>query len=90
MPREKNPIPFKPFMPPLQPYKLSSPSLFQSVKEGFGIGLGINIAKSLFGSPQSVNRPITKQEKTDEERKQEFKSCMTKYNNYEECIHHLE
>jgi hypothetical protein len=60
------------------------PSLFSSVKQGFGFGIGSSIAHNIFDSkpvkPQlplyhSVIDKIT-----------EFKQCMEKtYNNYEEC-----
>jgi len=67
-----------------------NPSLFSSIKQGFGFGIGSSIAHNIFDSkPQSSNAhnifdsnpksPLV--DKTTE-----FKQCMEKtYNNYEEC-----
>jgi len=60
-----------------------NPSLFSSVKQGFGFGIGSSIAHSIFGSrPAQPLRPLDPViDKT-----REFKHCMEKtYNNYEEC-----
>jgi len=59
------------------------PSLFSSVKQGFGFGIGSSIAHNIFDSkeakPMPPLRPVI--DKTTE-----FKQCMEKtYNNYEEC-----
>ena len=61
------------------------PSLFSSIKQGFGFGIGSSIAHNIFDSKAArpvtdiTTRPIT--DKTTE-----FKKCMEKtYNNYEEC-----
>ena len=61
-----------------------TPSLFSSVKQGFGFGIGSSIAHSIFGSrPAQPLRPLDPViDKT-----REFKQCMEKtYNNYEECV----
>jgi hypothetical protein len=61
-----------------------NPSLFSSVKQGFGFGIGSSIAHSIFGSrPAQPLRPLDPViDKT-----REFKQCMEKtYNNYEECV----
>ena len=53
------------------------PSLFSSIKQGFGFGMGSSIAHNIFDSKAA--KPVT--DKTTE-----FKQCMEKmYNNYEEC-----
>ena len=59
------------------------PSLFSSIKQGFGFGIGSSIAHNIFDSkpvhPQRPLQPVI--DKTTE-----FKQCMEKtYNNYEEC-----
>lgn len=59
------------------------PSLFSSVKQGFGFGIGSSIAHNIFDSkeatPMAPLRDVI--DKTTE-----FKQCMEKtYNNYEEC-----
>ena len=59
------------------------PSLFSSMKQGFGFGIGSSIAHNIFDSkeakPMQPMQPLT--DKTSE-----FKLCMEKtYNNYEEC-----
>ena len=54
-----------------------NPSLFSSVKQGFGFGVGSSIAHNIFDTKAA--RPVI--DKTTE-----FKQCMEKtYNNYEEC-----
>jgi hypothetical protein len=59
------------------------PSLFSSIKQGFGFGIGSSIAHNIFDSkeikPLPSLHPVI--DKTTE-----FKQCMEKtYNNYEEC-----
>jgi hypothetical protein len=59
------------------------PSLFSSIKQGFGFGIGSSIAHNIFDSkaakPLPPLHPVI--DKTTE-----FKQCMEKtYNNYEEC-----
>ena len=56
------------------------PSLFSSIKQGFGFGMGSSIAHNIFESkPAYPLSPVI--DKTTE-----FKQCMEKtYNNYEEC-----
>ena len=56
------------------------PSLFSSIKQGFGFGIGSSIAHNIFDSkPVRPLQPVI--DKTTE-----FKQCMEKtYNNYEEC-----
>ena len=84
-------------MPPMAPVSGNTPSLFQSVKEGFGFGLGSTIARNLFSTrPESVHNrtqdTATATVKKDQQKHvQEFKQCMeTSNNNYEECVRHLE
>ena len=59
------------------------PSLFSSIKQGFGFGIGSSIAHNIFDSraekPLAPLHPVI--DKTTE-----FKECMEKtYSNYEEC-----
>ena len=65
------------------------PSLFSSVKQGFGFGIGSSIAHNIFDSKEAKPMPPLPTipplcpviDKTTE-----FKKCMEKtYNNYEEC-----
>ena len=87
-------------MPPMAPVSLNTPSLFQSVKEGFGFGLGSTIARNIFSSHEPVHHrsqdtaiaAATATVKKDQQKHvQEFKQCMeTSNNNYEECVRHLE
>lgn len=59
------------------------PSLFSSVKQGFGFGIGSSIAHNIFDSKEATPIPPLYPviDKTTE-----FKQCMEKtYNNYEEC-----
>ena len=81
----------------MAPVSGNTPSLFQSVKEGFGFGLGSTIARNLFSArPESAHRTqdtaAARTVKKDQQKHvQEFKQCMeTSNNNYEECVHHLE
>ena len=98
MPRNSNssnskPMPFKPIMPPMAPVSFNTPSLFQSVKEGFGFGLGSTIARNLFSTrTESLHNTshIALVEK-EQKKTKEFKQCMeTSNNNYDECVRHLE
>ena len=55
-------------------------SLFSSIKQGFGFGIGSSIAHNIFDSRA---HPVI--DKTTD-KTTEFKQCMEKtYNNYEEC-----
>lgn len=70
---------------PVVPSRLDAndgPTLFSSMKQGFGFGIGSSIAHNIFGSKPVPHRPL--QPAIDKTR--EFKQCMEKtYNNYEEC-----
>jgi hypothetical protein len=56
---------------------IQQPSLFSSIKQGFGFGMGSSIAHNIFDS--KVVHHVA--DKTTE-----FKQCMEKtYNNYDEC-----
>jgi hypothetical protein len=76
----------KPSISPIQTQKVN---LFDSIKHGFGFGVGSSIAHNIFDSkPQSTVKPSTLQ---IDIKKREFKQCMEKTdNNYDECIHYLE
>jgi hypothetical protein len=59
------------------------PSLFSSIKQGFGFGIGSSIAHNIFDSKEA-KPPIHLHTTID--KTTEFKQCMEKtYNNYEEC-----
>ena len=63
------------------------PSLFSSIKQGFGFGIGSSIAHNIFDSKETKTHPPLHPviDKTTE-----FKQCMEKtFNNYEECINIL-
>ena len=57
------------------------PSLFSSIKQGFGFGIGSSIAHNIFDSkPARTLDPVI-------DKITEFKQCMEKtYNKYEECV----
>lgn len=57
----------------------SESSLFSSIKQGFGFGMGSSIAHNIFNS-----RAVHVKDKTID-KSTEFKQCMEKTNNYEEC-----
>jgi len=85
MPRSSNkPVVNKPVASPVLQNRLpgnEQPSLFSSVKQGFGFGMGSSIAHNIFD--RKVEHPVIDKitDKTTE-----FKQCMEKtYNNYEEC-----
>jgi hypothetical protein len=60
------------------------PSLFSSIKQGFGFGIGSSIAHNIFDSQATKPLPPILHPVTD--KTTEFKQCMEKtYNNYEEC-----
>ena len=59
------------------------PSLFSSIKHGFGFGIGSSIAHNIFDSKEA-KPPIHLHTVID--KTTEFKQCMEKtYSNYEEC-----
>ena len=60
------------------------PSLFSSVKHGFGFGIGSSIAHNIFDS--EATKPLPPRLHPVIDKTTEFKQCMEKtYNNYEEC-----
>ena len=54
------------------------PTLFSIIKQGFGFGIGSSIAHNIFDSKEGKIHPVT--DKTTE-----FKQCMEKTTNYDEC-----
>lgn len=83
MPRSSNnkPVVAKPVVnkPVVQTYE--QPSLFGSIKQGFGFGIGSSIAHNIFDSKPAQPLKPAQVDKTAE-----FKQCMEKtYNNYDEC-----
>ena len=62
------------------------PSLFSSVKQGFGFGIGSSIAHNIFDSKEAKPMPPLPPMRPVIDKTTEFKQCMEKtYNNYEEC-----
>jgi len=62
------------------------PSLFSSVKQGFGFGIGSSIAHNIFDSKEAKPMPPLPPLSPVIDKTREFKQCMEKtYNNYEEC-----
>jgi len=60
-------------------------SLFSSVKQGFGFGIGSSIAHNIFDS--GATKPLPPRLDPVIDKTTEFKQCMEKtYNNYEECV----
>ena len=95
MPRQTNkkPIPFKPVMPPSAPITLNKSTLFQSMKDGFGFGIGSTMARNFLTpahTPEKIQNEIHEKLTTSIEKKQEFMQCMEKTQNYDECLYHLE
>ena len=72
----------------IQPRLLGNeqPSLFSSIKQGFGFGIGSSIAHNIFDSkPAQPVQPVQPAQPT-QNKTREFQQCMEKtYNNYEEC-----
>jgi hypothetical protein len=64
-----------------------NPSLFSSMKQGFGFGIGSSIAHNIFDSkPANPLPPLPLPLRPVIDKTTEFKQCMEKtYNNYEEC-----
>jgi len=61
-------------------------SLFRSVKQGFGFGIGSSIAHNIFDSKEAKPMPPLPPLSPVIDKTREFKQCMEKtYNNYEEC-----
>jgi len=91
------------YVPPQSPITVQhqQPGFFGSMVQGFGLGMGSSIARNMFEhkpvyEQQQQNRlppvsPLNTNVKVIDVKKQEFKQCMEKtYNNYDECVHHLE
>ena len=67
-------------------YSNEGPSLFSSVKQGFGFGIGSSIAHNIFDSKEGKPLPPMPPLCPVIDKTTEFKQCMEKtYNNYEEC-----
>lgn len=84
-------------------HEVQQPGLFGSMVQGFGLGVGSSIARNMFEhKPVYVQQqpiqdklppasPMNSNVKVIDTKKVEFKQCMEKtYNNYDECVHHLE
>ena len=67
------------------------PSLFGSVTQGFGFGMGSSLAHNMFDS-KIASAPSAAPAKPDDDKKiQEFKNCMEKsYNDFAVCKQHLD
>lgn len=97
MPRSSNnkPVVAKPVVnkpvvnkPVVQTYE--QPSLFGSIKQGFGFGIGSSIAHNIFDSkpaqPAQPVQPAQPLKPAQVDKTAEFKQCMEKtFNNYDEC-----
>jgi len=77
---------------------IRQPSFGQSIKEGFGLGIGVSIARNIvdrvMGSKPS-EAPVKPSEATTKgpeatEPIREFKKCMEYKGDYEECKIHLQ
>jgi hypothetical protein len=80
MPRSTKPVVTKPSTVLQRPSTVlqrpSESGLFSSIKQGFGFGMGSSIAHNIFDRTHVTD-------KTD--KTIEFKQCMEKTYNYEEC-----
>ena len=86
MPRSSNkPVVTKPVVnSSVVQHRLEQPSLFSSIKQGFGFGMGSSIAHNIFDS--EATKPLPPRLHPVIDKTTEFKQCMEKtYNNYEEC-----
>jgi hypothetical protein len=81
---------------PPQSIEISRPTMFQSVKEGFGFGIGSSIAHNIFRSSptQSQERkdlPAQVQEyKSVTNLPKEYVQCMKDFENKDACAYLLE
>ena len=99
--REVFGLPAKP-QPPSVPvihqhqHQQQAPGLIGSMVQGFGLGMGSSIARNMIEhSPAPVQIQVPQQTPTKtpigDYKTVEFKQCMEKtYNNYDDCVHHLE
>ena len=92
MPRSANkpviskPVISKPTNSVVQNRLPEQPSLFSSIKQGFGFGMGSSIAHNIFDSKEAKPLPALAPLPALIDKTTEFKQCMEKtYNNYEEC-----
>lgn len=72
--------------PPIQLPPQQAPTLFDSVKQGFGFGIGTSIAHSIFGGSSEENNKPTSTGTAKAPFIDEFLKCMERTeNNIEEC-----
>jgi hypothetical protein len=88
--------------PIIHQHQQQAPGLIGSMVQGFGLGMGSSIARNIFEhrpAPVVVQHQIQPQTQSQTQTQSqvidyktiEFKQCMEKtYNNYDECVHHLE
>lgn len=83
--------------PIIHQHQQQAPGLIGSMVQGFGLGMGSSIARNIFEhrpAPVQQMQPQTQtqtQPQVIDYKTIEFKQCMEKkYNNYDECVHHLE
>lgn len=80
----------------VQTVKIERPTLFQTVKDGFGYGTGISLSKWFFGSTSEnppVNTSSEKKQKNSElyknspcsDLENEFHKCLHEFKNVEKC-----
>lgn len=90
--------PQPPSVPVIHQHQQQAPGLIGSMVQGFGLGMGSSIARNMFEhrpAPVQIQQPQTQQTQTKtpigDYKTVEFKQCMEKtYNNYDDCVHHLE
>ena len=94
------PVPYHPPSSPIT-FQQQAPTLGQSMKEGFGLGVGLSVARNvvdgLFGSNRPAAPPPVQQSQQlpspspiTHPNVKEFQACMERtYNNYDECKTHL-
>ncbi len=96
------PMPYKPAAPPMVLPQVQQPTMMQSMKDGFGLGLGSSIAHNvvgrMFGAPAyTPNKPSSDsaEKKPCAAELREFENCFVssdttfcgdKQNTYVECI----
>jgi len=94
----KDPLSFKPpvIPKPLPAYKppmyFPKPTLFDSVKQGFGFGLGSSIAHSFMGTPNLFSGSSNKINSNCDTMKNDYNKCIleNKYNDPKNTCYNLE
>jgi len=66
------------------------PSLGNSMKEGFGLGIGMSVARNIVDRVMGPAQQAPAQQAPAQQALTEFKKCMQKNDDYEVCRIHLE